>query len=343
VDWKGKESLSVGDAPLGAGKLGGLAELNVDALPLLKNVSFKVQRLAPGAAREPHWHHSASELNCVIEGTGEMGIIGVDGTLTRIAIKPGSVTFVPQGRAHYMANTGSTELVIAMGFNSTRSTSSSLSNNLKAFGSKGLAQVTGLAASDFTMPSDTESQIYTGFGTLARLDPAATALVDGAVISANFAGITGFANEFGTAKDIDATIIPGLDRVSMSFMTLEPGAMRDAHWHPHGTELIYIESGELEWGIQAPGKAGQSSVFTAKAGEAVALPEGWLHYAANTGTQKARLIVLWESTAPKSIELAGVLSVLPTELTLASAGRIMNEAAAKSLLGKQPRVISPAN
>jgi oxalate decarboxylase len=342
LDWKGKESLSLGDAPLDAGKLGGLAALDVAALPLLKNVTLNVQRLAPGAAREPHWHNSVSELDYVIEGTGEIGIISLNGTLSRIALEPGTVVFVPQGLAHYVANTGSTELVVAMGFNSTRTTSTSLTNNLKAFGSNRLAQITGLSATDFTMPSDTESQIYTGFGTLPPLDPAAAVLVDGAVTSANFASIAGFANEYGTAKDVDARTIPGLDRVSLSFMTLEPGAMRDAHWHPQGTELVYIESGELEWGLQAPGKAGESSVFTAKQGQAVALPEGWLHYAANTGTETARLIVLWESTAPKSIELAGLLSVLPTELTLASAGPIMNEATARSMLGKQPRLISPA-
>jgi oxalate decarboxylase len=342
LDWKGMESLSLGDAPLAAGKLGGLALLDVTALPLLKNVSLNVQRLAPGAAREPHWHNSSAEMDCVIEGTGEFGIIGLDGTLTRIAIEPGSVVFVPQGLTHYVANTGRTELVIAMGFNATRTSSSALSNSLKAFGSDRLAQTTGLSAADLTMPSDTESQIYTGFGTLPPLDPAAATLVDGGVTSANFAAISGFANQYGTAKDVDARTIPGLDRVSLSFMTLEPGAMRDAHWHPQGTELIYIESGELEWGLQAPGKSGESSVFTAKQGQAVAIPQGWLHYAANTGTQTARLIVLWESTAPKSIELAGMLSVLPTELTLASAGPIMNEATARSLLGKQPRLISPA-
>lgn len=342
LDWKGKESLSLGDAPLGAGKLGGLAALDVAALPLLKNVTLNVQRLAPGAAREPHWHSSAAELDCVIEGTGEFGIIGLDGTLTRIALEPGSVVFVPQGLTHYLANTGSTELVVAMGFNATRTTSSSLSNSLKAFGSDRLAQTTGLSATDLTMPSDTESQIYTGFGTLPPLDPAAATLVDGAVTSANFAGISGFANEYATSKDIDARTIPGLDGVSMSYMTLEPGAMRDVHWHPEGTELVYIVSGELELGLQAPGKAGESSVFTAKQGQVVALPEGWLHYAANTGAETARLIVLWESTAPKSIELAGLLSVLPTELTLASAGPMMNDATARSLIGKQPRLISPA-
>jgi oxalate decarboxylase/phosphoglucose isomerase-like protein (cupin superfamily) len=165
--------------------------------------------------------------------------------------------------------------------------------------------------------------------------------VDGAVTSVNLADTTGFANAYGTAKDVDSTTIPGLERVSMSFMTLEPGAMRDAHWHPYGTELVYVESGELEWGLQAPGQAGDSTVFTAKQGQAVAVPEGWLHYAANTGTQTAHLIVLWEATDPKSIELAGMLSMLPKELVLASAGTMLDETTAGSLRGLKPSLISP--
>lgn len=342
IEWKGKESLSLGDVPLQAGELGKLAALDTEALPLLKNVVLNIQRLAPGVAREPHWHHSVSELDYVIEGTGEFGIISLDGTLTRIAIQPGSVVFIPQGQMHYLANTGSTELVIAMGFNAIKSTSSSLSNNLKAFGANRLAQTTGLSGSDLALPSDTESPTYVAFGTVAPLDPAAATLVNGAVSSVNIADVSGFSNDYGTAKDVDAKIIPGLERVSLSFMTLEPGALRDIHWHPHGTELIYIEAGELEFGLQAPGKAGDSAVFTAKQGQAVAIPEGWLHYAVNIGTETARLVVLWGSSAPKSLELAGMLSALPSEMMIASAGPMMTEQAAKSLRGKQPRLISPA-
>ena len=117
--------------------------------------------------------------------------------------------------------------------------------------------------------------------------------------------------------------------------------MRDLHWHPHGTELVYIVAGGLEIGLQAPGKAGDSSVFTAGQGQAVALPEGWLHYAANTGSETARLIVVWESTQPKSVEVMSMLSVLPTELTMASAGSMLNATQAKALLGKPVRAISP--
>lgn len=84
IDWKNNELVSLADGPLEAGKLGSLAVLDVAALPLLKNVTLNIQRLSAGAAREPHWHHNVSELNCVLEGSGEIGIIGVDGNLTRI-------------------------------------------------------------------------------------------------------------------------------------------------------------------------------------------------------------------------------------------------------------------
>jgi len=341
LDWKNKELVSLGDGPLEAGKLGSLAALDVDALPLLKNVTLNIQRLAPGAAREPHWHQGKSELNCVLEGTGEMGIIGLDGNLTRIPIEPGSVTFVPQGLTHYIANTGGTDLVMVMSFNSTRSTSTSLSNCLKAFPVNRLAQMTGLAATDIATPQDTSSSVYTKIGSLPEIKPSSSYLVDGAVSSINFNSIPGFVSDYATGKDVDASIMGHLDGISMSLMTFEPGAMRDLHWHPQGTELIYIVSGEVEVGLQAPGKAGDSSVFTAGQGQAVAVPEGWLHYAANTGTGTAKLIVVWEATKPKSIEVMGMLSVLPTELTLASADTVLNADQAKALLGKPVRAISP--
>ena len=341
VDWKGKECLSLGDRPLEPGELGRLAALDASALPLLKNVVLNIQRLAPGAGRVPHWHHSVAELNCVLEGTGEMGIVGLDGSLSRIPIVPGTVTCVPQGLMHYMANTGSTELVIAMGFNATKTMSSSLSNALRAFGSDRLAQMSGLAVTDFGMPSDKEAPIYAPFGKLPAVDASAPRLVDGVISSADFSAIQGFANLNGSARDIDAKVIGNLVGESMSLMTLEPGALRDIHWHPHGTELIYIVDGELEWGLQAPGRAGDSSVFKAASGQVVAIPEGWLHYAANIGQQTAKLLVLWESPAPKTIEMTGLLSVLPLEITMASAGTILDAAKASTLIGKASPFISP--
>lgn len=347
VDWKGKEHVNLGDRPLEAGELGRLAALDqrqgaaAAGLPLLSGVIFNIQRLAPGVAREPHWHHNKTELNCVIEGTGEMGIIGLDGKLTRIAIKPGTVTCVPQNLMHYMANTGNTELVVAMGFNSTVGGSSALSNALMAFGRERLAQMTGLNPSDFTMPEKKESTIYVPVSSLPPIDANATPRVDGVVSSADFDAASGFSNEYGTAKDINSTVIGNLDRVSMSYMTLEPGALRDLHWHPHGTELVYIVDGELEWGLQAPGRAGDSSVFMAGQGDAVAIPEGWLHYAANIGGKTAKLLVLWESALPQTVELTGSLAALPLELTQASAGTILGAEKAKTLVGRPSPFISP--
>jgi oxalate decarboxylase len=347
VDWRGKESVNVGDRPLEPGEVGRLAALDpgqgavVAELPLLTGVIINIQRLAPGAAREAHWHLNRTELNCVIEGTGEMGIIGLDGKLTRIAIKPGTVTCVPQNLMHYMANTGSTELVVAMGFSSTKGGSSALSNALKAFGGDRLAQMTGLAPSDFTLSAQKESFIYVPISKLPPIDGGSALLVDGAVSSADFSTVSGFENDYGTAKDINSKVIGNLDGLSMSYMTLEPGALRDMHWHPHGTELVYIVDGELEWGLQAPGKSGDSSVFTAGRGDAVAVPEGWLHYAANTGKQTAKLLVLWGSALPQTIDLTGSLAALPLELTLASAGTMLEAEKVKSMVGRPSPFISP--
>lgn len=347
VEWKGREVVSVGDRPLETGELGRLAALDpgqgtvVEALPLLKNIIINIQRLAPGVAREPHWHHDKTELNCVIEGTGEMGIIGLDGKLVRIPIKPGTVTCIPQNLTHYIANTGNTELVMAMGFNSTKGGSSSLSNALKAFPGDRVAQMTGLAVSDYKPPTEKAASIYVPVSGLPQIETGSMPIVDGIVSSASFSDVSGFSSEHGTAKDINSKVIGNLDRVSMSYMTLEPGAMRDIHWHPHGTELVYIIDGELEWGIQEPGKLGNSSVFASGKGDVVAIPQGWLHYAANTGGATTKLLVLWEAVLPETIELSGSLSALPMELILASAGSMLEPVKLQSLSGRPSSFISP--
>ena len=127
----------------------------------------------------------------------------------------------------------------------------------------------------------------------------------------------------------------------MSLMTFVPGALRDIRRHPYGAELIYIVDGELEWGLHAPGRAGASSVFKAASGQVVAIPEGWLHYGANIGQQTAKLLVLWESPAPKTIEMTGLLSALPLEITLARRETMLDAAKAKTHIGKASQFVSP--
>jgi len=341
-DWWGKMRVSLDDRPLADGELGRLASFPAENLPQLDGVILRIQRLAPGAAREPHWHAYKTEINYVIEGSGEIGIIGRDNTLTRVAISPGSVTQIPEGLVHYIVNSGETELRLVIAFNGITSLTFNHSNAFQAFSRDRFAQ-SGQTPLDATPAFlEREAALYTAPEPLEPPADGAPAVVDGQLISVNVADIAGIDLPDGSVRTVMGTSLPGLKDLSLGILRLEPGAMRDIHWHPTGDELAFVVSGDVEWGRLSPGSDGRSDVFLSKAGDAVNNPEGWLHYAANVGNSPAELVVVWASADSRATDLSTMLGVLPPQMSVASSGGDADQAYFDALYGQPRRYIVPA-
>lgn len=73
-------------------------------------------RLKPGAMRQIHWHQHASELNLVIDGSGEFGIVTPEGDSFVYPVSQGDIMMAPVGYPHYVKNTGTREFEFILGF-----------------------------------------------------------------------------------------------------------------------------------------------------------------------------------------------------------------------------------
>jgi oxalate decarboxylase len=93
----------------------------VGNFPILQGSDAAVLHMTvkPGALREPHWHPNAWEVDWIIEGEAQLGLVNPDNTTQVVDLKPGDVGFVPRGWAHYIRNTGKSELkaVLTLGSN----------------------------------------------------------------------------------------------------------------------------------------------------------------------------------------------------------------------------------
>jgi oxalate decarboxylase len=98
---------------------GTITHVTADDLPAMKGAkaAMVLVRLQPGALREPHWHPNAWEINLCVAGSGEIGIVLPDGTQAAYAVTSGDAVFVPQGYAHYIANTGTSDMAFVSSFN----------------------------------------------------------------------------------------------------------------------------------------------------------------------------------------------------------------------------------
>jgi oxalate decarboxylase len=99
--------------------------------------------------------------------------------------------------------------------------------------------------------------------------------------------------EGGSTKGIDSTNFP-VTNLAAPLVELEPGAMREFHWHPSADEWQYYLTGEARMTVfDATSKA---RTFIYRAGDVGCVPRTLAHYIENTGNTTVRL--LYVSNAP---------------------------------------------
>lgn len=97
---------------------GTVRECTVKNFPILNESDAAVFLLTmkPGALREPHWHPNAWEIDWVLDGKAELGVINPDGKQQIVDLEPGDVGFIPQAWAHFIRNPLKIELKMVLSF-----------------------------------------------------------------------------------------------------------------------------------------------------------------------------------------------------------------------------------
>ncbi|OXR41869.1 Oxalate decarboxylase OxdC [Nocardia cerradoensis] len=105
------------------------------------------------------------------------------------------------------------------------------------------------------------------------------------------------------------------------FVRLDPGGIREPHWHPTAWELNYHISGTAKWTLLGthPDGSYHTDVFEAHAGDLVFAPQGFFHYFENARTDAPlELLIVFNTSAPEmsdDIGLLGALNSIPREVT----------------------------
>ncbi|KAK1581197.1 hypothetical protein Q3G72_003961 [Acer saccharum] len=94
--------------------------VNVDNIPGLNTLGIAIARadFAPGGVSSPHIHPRGTELVLVQKGTFYAGFVDSNNTLFGKTLYPGDVFVIPVGLIHFQVNTGKTDGVLYVSFNS---------------------------------------------------------------------------------------------------------------------------------------------------------------------------------------------------------------------------------
>ena len=119
----------------------------------------------------------------------------------------------------------------------------------------------------------------------------------------------------GTVRISDSTTFPVATTIAAAFVEVEPGGMREIHWHPHADEMQYYISGQARMTVFAAAAA--AGTFNYQPGDVGFVPRNMGHYIENTGTTKLQFLELWKTGKFADVSLRQWLAFTPFDLVRA--------------------------
>jgi oxalate decarboxylase len=98
----------------------------------------------------------------------------------------------------------------------------------------------------------------------------------------------------GTVRITDSSVFPASKNIAAALVEVEPGGMREMHWHPNTDEWQYYIEGQARMSVFAA--AGQARTFDFMAGDVGYVPFAMGHYIENTGNTRLRFLEIFKSS-----------------------------------------------
>ncbi len=115
--------------------------------------------------------------------------------------------------------------------------------------------------------------------------------------------------EGSTLKLVTAKEFPASFDMSGAVIHLEPGAMRQLHWHPNADEWQYVLKGEMILGVFA--SEGKASISKLATGDVGYVPKGYGHALRNDSDQPLDVLVVFNAGDYQSIDLNDWIATNP--------------------------------
>ncbi|KAJ6489076.1 oxalate decarboxylase [Mycena sanguinolenta] len=293
---------------------------NIEVLPIATSMASVNMRLEAGAIRELHWHKT-SEWAYVLSGSTQVTAVDSDGRNFLATVGPGDLWFFPPGIPHSLQATNDSaegsEFLLIFDDGAFSEDSTFLLTDWLAHVPAEVIQKNFQANPDaFSHIPDKELYIFPG--TPPADDAVAPSSPQGGVPSSySFAMSQINATQLsgGTVKIVDSTIFPVSTTIAAAEVTVNPGAIRELHWHPTMDEWSFFLEGQGRVTIFA--SQGNARTFNYQAGDIGFVPTAMGHYVENTGNTTLRYLEIFNTDKFQDISLNQWLALTPPALVKA--------------------------
>ena len=287
-------------------------------LPSATEVAGVNMRLTPGGVRELHWH-TAAEWAFMLKGRARITAIDQDAHAFQDDVGEGDLWYFAAGIPHSIQGLepdGCEFLLIFDDGNFSEEATFLLSDWLAHTPKEVLAKNFGVPESAFDGIPEKDLWIF-------------QAPVPGPLAADRIAGAGPVPNTFshrmlaqepirmkgGTVRITDSSLFKASKTIAAALIEIEPGGMRELHWHPNADEWQYYISGQARMTVFAA--QNNARTFNFQAGDVGAVPFPMGHYIENIGTTTLRFLEIFRSDHYADVSLAQWLAFTPYELVRA--------------------------
>jgi len=290
-------------------------EITVRDLPIATTLAGVNMSLRPGGVRELHWHQQA-EWAYMICGGARITAVDQNGGNFIADVGPGDLWYFPAGIPHSIQGLaeGCEFLLVFDDGSFSDLNTLSISDWFAHTPKDVLSANFGVPASAFDripseqvyifqddVPGSVESQkIQSPYGTVPLS------------FKHRLLAQTPLRTPGGSVRIVDSSNFPISKTVAAALVEIQPGAMRELHWHPNNDEWQYYLTGQGRMTVF--GGNGIARTFDYRAGDVGYVPFAYGHYIQNTGTETLWFLEMFKSDRFADISLNQWMALTPTAL-----------------------------
>ena len=291
-------------------------QVTVDDFAISKTIAGVNMRLDAGGIRELHWHQQA-EWGFVSNGTTRITILDDLGHPQVADVGPGGLWYFPAGLPHSLQGLGpdGTEFILAFDEGSSSEDNTLLVTDWLAHTPPDvLAKNFGVTVDAFKDIPLTQRWIFPG--------PAPGPLHDDQQAAAGSVGQSAQSFTFdlggmqpnsqtkgGSVRIADSSNFHISKTIAAALVTIEPGGMREMHWHPNADEWQYWVRGKGRMTVFNTGPHAMTADFNP--GDIGYVKKSLGHYIENTGRDQLVFLEIFKTDRYKNVALADWLAHTP--------------------------------
>jgi oxalate decarboxylase len=262
--------------------------VTVRELGISKNIARVNMRLNAGGVRELHWH-KAAEWAYMLYGKARIAAIEAEGRSFVGDVEVGDLWYFPAGIPHSIQglDPDGTEFLLV-------------------FDDGDFDEDDTFLLTDWIKHIPLE--------VLAKNRPVAGDKISGATevpqsFSHHMMAQTPIKTKSGTVRITDTKNFPVSKTIAAALVEVEPGGMRELHWHPNTDEWQYYIQGSARMGVF--GASGQARTFDFAENDVGYVPFAMGHYVENTGNATLRFLEIFKSDSYADVSLDQWLALTP--------------------------------